>query len=78
MPMLRCSAPEADRQAIPFRSLYSIAGVGKCWGMPTLEVTEPFGGSNEGIWENFHRFIVYYYFPDGTYIVTVSHGEITA
>ena len=54
----------------------STTGVGKWWGMPPLEVTEPFCGSYEGLWENNHLFRIYGS-PDGTDIVTVSPDGIT-
>ena len=45
-------------------------------GMPPLGPTEPFGGGNEGLWENFLFRI--YGSPDRAKIVTVSPGDITA
>ena len=45
--------------------------------MPPLGAAEPFGGGNEGPWEDLHLFGICDS-PDGTEIVTVSPSEITA
>ena len=44
--------------------------------MPLFGASEPFGGGNEGLWENLH-FLRMYGSPDGTDI-TDSLGEVTA
>ena len=44
---------------------------------PPFGVKEPFGGGSEGLLENLHLFRIYGS-ADGTDIVTVSPGEITA
>ena len=60
----------------PGHDLIPLLGVGKGWGMPPLEVAEPFGGSNEGLLENLHLFRIDSS-SDGTGIV-ISPGESTA
>ena len=45
-------------------------------GHAPLGITEPFGGGNEGLWENLHLFRVYGS-PDGTDIMAISPREMT-
>ena len=54
-----------------------IQGSAKGGACPLWGATEPFGGGNEGLLENLHLFRIYGS-PDGTNIVTVLPGDITA